>query len=165
MVLQIAKQRYHARVTGVCSTAKLETVRALGADHVIDYTRQDFADAGASYDVIIDILGKSSFHHVRAALAPNGRLVYVSFKEKQLLQMLITAWSGGPKVLCKLLDERRENLELARELIEAGQIRAPIDRVFPLAQAAEAHRYAQSGARKGAVVMRVADSGGPRASE
>lgn len=156
LVVQIAKHRYRARVTGVCSTAKVETLRALGADEVVDYTREDFVERGGSYDVIVDILGKSSFAHVRPVLAPGGRLVYVSFKEKQLLQMLATGLGRGPKVVCKLLDERRENLELARELIEAGQIRALVDRVFPLAQAADAHRYAESGARKGPVVLSVA---------
>jgi NADPH:quinone reductase-like Zn-dependent oxidoreductase len=133
-------------------------VRSLGADEVIDYTRQDFVESGRTYDVIIDILGKSSFERVRRVLAPRGRLVYVSFKEKQILQMLATALGGGPKVVCAVLQERRENLALARELIEAGQIRASIDRVFPLAQAAEAHRYAQSGARKGTVVLGIAAS-------
>lgn len=156
MLVQIAKHRYGAIVTGVCSTAKMETVRALGADDVLDYTREDFATRGATYDVIIDVLGKSSFHHARAALAANGRLVYVSFKEKQLLQMLLTAMTRGPKVVCMVLNERRENLELARELIEAGKIRARIDRVYPLAEAAQAHRYAEAGTRKGPVVLSVA---------
>jgi NADPH:quinone reductase-like Zn-dependent oxidoreductase len=79
--------------------------------------------------------------------------VYVSFKEKQLLQMLVTALTRGPKVVCMVLEERRENLELARQLIEAGQICAGIDRVYPLDRAAEAHRYAEAGARKGPVVL------------
>lgn len=72
--------------------------------------------------------------------------------------MLVTAMTGGRKVLCVLLQERRENLELARELIEAGQIRTLVDRVYPLAEAAEAHRYAEAGARKGPVVLSVANS-------
>jgi NADPH:quinone reductase-like Zn-dependent oxidoreductase len=82
--------------------------------------------------------------------------LYVSFKEKQLLQMLLTAATGGPRVVCMLLDERLENLELARELIEAGQLQARIDRVYPLAEAAEAHRYAAASARKGPVVLSLA---------
>ena len=114
------------------------------------------AEPQKSKELIVDILGKSSFAHVRRALAPGGRLVYVSFKEKQLLQMLSTRLSAGPKVLCMLLNERRENLELARELIEAGQIRAHVDRVYPLAGVVDAHRYAQSGARKGPVVLCLA---------
>jgi NADPH:quinone reductase-like Zn-dependent oxidoreductase len=156
LVVQIAKHRYHAIVTGVCSTAKVETVRSLGADEVLDYTRQDFVESSATYDLVIDVLGKSSFDRVRRVLAPRGRLVYVSFKEKQLLQMLATALGDGQKVVCKLLQERRENLELARELIEAGQIRTPLERVFPLARVAEAHRYAQSSSRKGTVVLDIA---------
>jgi NADPH:quinone reductase-like Zn-dependent oxidoreductase len=156
LIVQVAKSRYQATVTGVCSTAKMDAVRALGAGEVIDYTREDFVDRGRTYDVIVDILGKSSFMHVRPVLAASGRLVYVSFKEKQLLQMAVTALTGGPKVVCMLLAERRENLELARELIEAGQIHALIDRVYPLAEAAEAHRYAEGGARKGTVVLSLA---------
>jgi NADPH:quinone reductase-like Zn-dependent oxidoreductase len=158
LVVQIAKHRYHASVTGVCSTTKVATVRSLGADEVIDYTRQDFVESGATYDLVIDILGKSSFDRVRRVLAPGGRLVYVSFKEKQLLQMLATSLGAGPKVLCEVLQERRENLELARQLIEAGEICAPLERVFPLAQVADAHRYAQSGGRKGTVVLDIAAS-------
>ena len=153
LVLQIAKHRFAAVVTGVCSTAKVDLVRALGADDVIDYTREDFVDRGRTYDVIVDVLGKSSFAHVRRALSPRGRLVYVSFKEKQLMQMLITSLQSGPRVTCMLLDERRENLELARELIEANQLHAQVDRVYPLSEAAEAHRYAQARSRKGPVIL------------
>jgi NADPH2:quinone reductase len=155
LVVQIAKKRYAARVTGVCSTAKIDMVRALGAEDVVDYTREDFVERGKTYDVIIDILGKSQFARAKRALAPSGRLVYVSFKEKQLLQMLATALGSGPRVLCMLLTERRENLELARTMIEAGHIEALVDRVYPLAEAAEAHRYAEAGARRGPVVLSV----------
>jgi NADPH:quinone reductase-like Zn-dependent oxidoreductase len=154
-IVQVAKHRYGATVTGVCSTAKMETVRALGADDVIDYTREDFVDRGRTYDVIVDILGKSSFARVRPALAAGGRLVYVSFKAKQLMQALVTALAGGPKVVCMVLDERQENLEIARELVEAGHLRTLVDRVYPLAEAAAAHRYAEAGARKGPVVLRL----------
>ena len=157
LIVQLAKRRYGCRVTGVCSTAKLEMVRALGADEVIDYTHEDFVARGQTYDVIIDILGKRAFAQVRPALAPRGRLVYVSFKEKQILQMLSTALTaGGPKVVCMVLNERQENLELTRELLEAGQIQARLDRVYPLARAAEAHRYAEAGTRKGPVVLSAA---------
>jgi NADPH:quinone reductase-like Zn-dependent oxidoreductase len=153
LILQIAKRRYHATVTGVCSTAKLDMVRALGADAVIDYTREDFARSGQVYDLVIDVLGKSSFAHVRPALSSTGRLVYVSFKEPQILQMAVSRLTGGPRVICMLLNEKRENLELARELIEAGELRAVVDRVFPLSQIADAHRYAEASTRRGAVVL------------
>jgi NADPH:quinone reductase-like Zn-dependent oxidoreductase len=158
LILQIAKRRYHAVVTGVCSTAKLNMVRALGADAVIDYTREDFASTGQTYDLVIDVLGKSSFAHVKPALSRTGRLVYVSFKEKQLVQMVVSRLVGGPQVICMLLNERQQNLDLARELIEAGVIRAVVDRVYPLSQIADAHRYAEARTRKGAVVLSMAAS-------
>jgi NADPH:quinone reductase-like Zn-dependent oxidoreductase len=155
LIVQLAKRRYGATVTGVCGAASLQSVRALGADEVIDYTREDFVSRGQRYDLIIDILGKCSFARARSALAPDGRLVCVSFKEKQLLQMLGTALTGGPRVVCMILSEQQKNLDLACELIEAGEIYAHVDRIYPLAEAADAHRYAEGDARKGPVVLSV----------
>jgi len=160
-VVQLAKNHFGAKVTGVCGPARLEYVKSLGADSVIDYEREDFADRPETYDVVIDVLGKSSFARCRRVLKPHGRLVYVSFKTKQILQMLRTSVLGGKKVVCALILERPEDLVSAGEMIEAGKIRSIVDRVFPLEQAADAHRYAESGARKGAVVISV----GPPASD
>jgi NADPH:quinone reductase-like Zn-dependent oxidoreductase len=155
LVLQLAKHQYGANVTAVCGPASVPRMRALGADEVIDYTKEDFAQRGKRYDAIIDILGKCSFTRARAALTPDGQLVYVSFKEKQLLQMLVRRLVGGPRVRCIVLSERRENLERARALVEAGVLRAQVDRVYPLTDAAAAHRYAEDGTRAGSVVLSI----------
>jgi NADPH:quinone reductase-like Zn-dependent oxidoreductase len=154
-VLQLAVAQFGARVTGVCGTSRVDYVRSLGADDVIDYTKQDYVDSGEMYDVIIDILGKSSFARCRRVLAPDGRLVFVSFKMRQVLQMLWTSVVGSRKVICVLVNEKPEDLVFIKGLIEAGKLRSVVDRTFPLEQAAEAHRFAQSGARKGNVVITV----------
>jgi NADPH:quinone reductase-like Zn-dependent oxidoreductase len=157
-VVQLARHHFGARVAGVCGTARVDYVKTLGADTVIDYTRESFLDRPERYDVVVDILGKTPFARCRRILEPRGRLIFVSFKSRQILQMLRTSVFGGRKVVCALVAERQKDLVLAKELMEAGRIRTIVDRVFPLEQAAEAHRYAESGARRGAVVISLAPS-------
>jgi NADPH:quinone reductase-like Zn-dependent oxidoreductase len=144
-----------AEVTGVCSTPRLELVKSLGADKVIDYTKEDFAQSGETYDLIFDILGTSSFSHCKSSLKQNGRYLLASFKMRQLLQMLWTSIKGSKKVICALSPQRTEDLIFLRELIEAGKIKSVIDRCYPLEQTAEAHRYVEKGFKKGHVVITV----------
>lgn len=153
--VQLAKY-FGAEVTGVCGTPRLEFVRALGADKVIDYTNEDFTQNGESYDLIFDIPGKSSFSKCRNSLKPDGIYLLASFKMKQLFQMLWTSMTGGRKVICALSSEKVEDLAFIRELAEAGKFQAIIDRHFPLEQTAEAHTYIENGFKKGNVVISVA---------
>ena len=153
--VQLAKH-FGAEVTGVCGTPRLEFVKALGAGHVIDYTQEDFTQNGETYDVIFDILGKSSFARCKDSLKPNGILLFASFKLKQLLQMLWTSKIGSQKVICALAPGSREDLMTIKELVEAGTIRAIIDKCYPLEQTAEAHRYVEEGHKQGNVVITVA---------
>jgi len=153
--MQIAKY-FGAEVTGVCSTQRVALVKSLGADKVIDYTKQDFTQNGETYDVILDILGKSSFSRCKNSLKPNGRYLLASFKMKQLFQMLRTSITGGKKVICALSMEKTEDLILIKELVEAGKIKSIIDRCYPLEQTADAHRYVESGHKKGIVVVTLA---------
>ena len=151
--VQIAKH-FGAEVTGVCGTPRLEFVKSLGADHVIDYTVEDFTKNGETYDLIFDILGKSSFARCKNSLKPNGILLYASFKMKQLVQMLWTSRSGsGKRVICSIAPGSLEDLNSVKELVEAGKIKAIIDRCYPMEQAAEAHRYVEEGHKKGNVVI------------
>lgn len=150
--LQLAKA-YGAHVTAVCGTPRRDYVKALGADKVIDYTREDFTRSGETYDVILDILGKTSFARCKKSLKPNGRLLYASFKMKQLFQMLWTSIRGGKRVICALAMDKQADLAQIRELVEAGKIKAILDRCFPLERAAEAHRYAESGQKRGSIVL------------
>ena len=155
VVVQIATFHFGAKVTGVCGASRMEYVKSLGADKVIDYSREDFTKSGETYDFIIDILGKSPFSRCRHSLTPNGRCLYVSFKMKQVFQMLWTSMIGRKKAICVLVNEKTEDLIFIKELIEAGKVRSVIDKSYPLEQAVEAHRYSESGSKKGYVVIAI----------
>ena len=152
--VQLAKY-FGAEVTGVCGTPRLEFVKALGADKVIDYTKEDFTKNGETYDLIFDIMNKSSFAKCKNSLKENGIYLLASFKMKQVFQMLWTSITGGKKVLCAMSFEKAEDLLFIKELIEAGKIKSIIDKRFPLEQLAEAHHYIEAGHKKGNVVIKI----------
>jgi len=153
MAVQLAKH-FGAEVTGVCGTPRLEFVKSLGADKIIDYTKEDFTKNGETYDLIFDILGRSSFSRVRGSLKPDGIYLAASFKMKALLQMLWTAITGSKqKVICAFANETAESLEFVKKLVEEGKVKAIVDKSFPMEQAAEAHRYIENGYKKGNVVI------------
>jgi NADPH:quinone reductase-like Zn-dependent oxidoreductase len=150
--VQLAKY-FGAEVTGVCGTPRLEFVKTLGADKVLDYTRQDFTKNGETYDLIFDILGKSSFSSCKNSLKQNGIYLLASFKIKQLFQMLWTSITPGKRVICTLSSENPKDLIFIKELVEAGKIKSIIDRCYPLEQTAEAHRYVEKGYKTGSVII------------
>jgi NADPH:quinone reductase-like Zn-dependent oxidoreductase len=152
--VQLARY-FGAEVTGVCGTPRLEFVKSLGADKVIDYTKEDFTQSGETYDLIFDVLGKGSFSRCKRSLKPNGRYLLASFKMKQLFQMLWTSMIGSQKVICAIAPGSTADLLSVKELIEAGKIKAIIDRRYRLEQTAEAHRYVEEGHKKGNVVITV----------
>lgn len=133
--VQLARAHFGATVTGVCSTANVALVKSLGAARVIDYTQEDYAARGDTYDVIFDAVGKTSEAHSKPALKPEGH--YLSVRTTT--------------------HESTADLLRLKELVEAGQLTPVIDRRYPLAQAAEAHRYAESGHKQGNVVLTVMD--------
>ena len=161
--VQIAKA-FGAEVTGVCSTAKVDLVRSLGADHVIDYTRERLRRrASERYDVILDIGGNASLSRLRRALTPNGTLVIVGGETER-------RWLGGSDrqlraiVLSRVRRpdaddvhraENAEDLIALTELIEAGKVTPVIDRTYPLAEAPEAIRYLEEGRARGKVVVAI----------
>jgi len=151
--VQLAKYLFGAEVTGVCGTPRVDFVKSLGTDRVIDYTKEDFTQDGEKYDLIFDILGRSSFSRCKGSLAQNGIYLLASFKMKQLFQMLWTSIAGGKKVICALSSEKAEDLQFIRELAETGKLKSIIDERFPLEQVAEAHRYMEAGRRTGSVVI------------
>lgn len=153
--VQLAKY-YGAEVTGVASTQRLELVKSLGADYVIDYTQEDFTQNGEIYDLILDVTNKSSFAKAKNSLTPNGRYLLGSFKMKQVFQMLRTSFGTGKKVICGLSGESREDFIAIKELIDAGAIKPFVDRCFPMEQAADAHRHAESREKRGSVVITYA---------
>ena len=146
---------FGAEVTGVCSTPRLEFVKALGADKVLDYTREDFTSNRETYDLIFDILGKSLFSRCEASLKQGGIYLLASFKGKQLTQMLWTSMRGGKKVICALSSEKPEDLVFIKGLVEQGKIKSIIDRRYPLEQTAEAHRYVEQGCKTGSVIIAI----------
>jgi len=153
--VQLAKY-YGAEVTGVCSTTNVELVKSLGADKVIDYTKEDFAKSGETYDIILDtVVGKTSFSRCKGSLKQNGLYLAVAGGLQEAAQMLWTSITGGKKVIFGSPVERKEELIFIKELVEAGKIRPVIDRRYPLEQTAEAHRYVDKGHKKGSVVITV----------
>ena len=153
--VQLASRHFGAEVTGVCGAPGLEYVKALGARQVIDYTRQDFTQNGETYDLIFDILGRSSFPKIKNSLAPGGRCLYASFKSQQLGQMLRTSLSGSQKVICAIAPGSRADLLAVKDLAEAGELAPIVQRSFPLEQTAEAHRAVEQGHKQGAVAITV----------
>jgi NADPH:quinone reductase-like Zn-dependent oxidoreductase len=155
--VQLAKS-FGAEVTGVCSSANVEMVKSLEADKVIDYTKEGFTKNGQTYDVIFDTARVTSFSRYKSSLKPNGRYLLAVFKTRELVQMLWASMAGSKKVICAMAPTRREDLVVLKELIEEGKIKSVIDKGFPLEQVAEAHRYVESGQKKGNVVISVEHS-------
>jgi NADPH:quinone reductase-like Zn-dependent oxidoreductase len=160
--VQIAKA-FGAEVTGVCSTAKTDLVRAIGADHVIDYTRDDFADAKHRYDVILDIGGNSRLSHLRRALTARGRLVIVGGEnggrwlggtDRQLRALLLSPLVSQ-KLGTFIASENAKDLEVLRDLIESGKVAPVIDRTYPLSETPAAIRHVMAGRARGKVVISI----------
>jgi len=159
--VQIAKA-FGAHVTGVCSTKKVEMVRSIGADRVIDYTQDDFAKGENRYDVILDIGGNASLARLRHALTPKGTLVIVGGEgEKWLggIDRQIRATMLSPFVSQKLgtfiNKENYEYMLVLKDLIESGKVTPVIDRIYPLAEVPEAIRYMERGHAQGKVVITI----------
>lgn len=146
-----------AHVTGVCSTANLDLVKSLGAEAVIDYTKEDFTTTGNTYDLVFDTVGKSSFSGCLKVLKPNGiYLRAVHFDPISILRGLWTSLTGSKKVVGGMAVESQESLISIKELIETGKLRPVIDRCYPMKQVAQAHQYVDQGHKKGNVVLTVA---------
>jgi NADPH:quinone reductase-like Zn-dependent oxidoreductase len=160
--VQIAKA-FGAHVTGVCSTSKVDLVRSIGADVVIDYTREDFAESGQRYDLILDIAGNRSLSHLRRALAPRGTLVIVGGEgggrwfggiDRQLRASLLSPFVSQ-KLGTFIGRVKAEDLLVLKELIEAGKVTPVIDSTYPLGEVPEAVRHLEAGHARGKVVVTV----------
>lgn len=153
--VQLARY-FGAEVTGVCSTANADLVKSLGAHRVIDYTREDFTRSGEKWDLIFDVVvGKTSFSQCKNSLTPHGYYLAVAGGLNDLLHMIRTSMTSGRKVIfgggeaC----EKKENLVFLKELIEAGKLRSVVDRIFPLEEIVQAHRYVEQGRKQGNVAV------------
>ena len=154
--VQIAKY-FGAEVTGICSTRNMDMVRSLGADHVIDYTKEDFTKNGQQYDLILATAGYRSIFDFWRALGPGGIYVATGGAMAQIFEGILLGpfLSTGGKKMGSMLVEPNRDLDLMRELIEAGHVKPVIDRTYPLSQTAEAFRYYGEGHARGKVVITV----------
>jgi NADPH:quinone reductase-like Zn-dependent oxidoreductase len=154
--VQLAKH-YGAEVTAVDSGPKLDMLRELGADHVIDYTQEDFADSGTKYDVIFDVIGKRSFGRSVRSLKPNGTYLLANPSFSAMFRGVWISRTSGKRVFLKAANRELDDLMTLRQMAEDGTLKIVIDRTYPLAQTAEAHRYVETGQKAGNVVIVVAE--------
>jgi len=152
--VQLAKY-YGAEVTGVCSTPKLEMVKSLGADKVIDYIKEDFTTNAQTYDIIFDTVGKTSVSQSLRSLKEKGLYIFATFGLGMLIRSLWLTRKSSKRAIFGVIEESTEDLIFLKELIEEGEIKPVIDRSYPLEQTAEAHRYVESGHKMGNVVITI----------
>jgi NADPH:quinone reductase-like Zn-dependent oxidoreductase len=153
--IQLARY-FGAEVTGLCSTTNLELVRSLGAEHVIDYTKEDFSKNGKKYDIIFDTIGTSPFSECLNSLNDKGiylRAVHMTLPP--VIRGLLTSLFSSKKVIGGIAVESKENMVFLKELMQAGKLKPVIDKVYPLEQISEAHRYVDAGHKKGNVVIKI----------
>ena len=150
--VQLAKS-FGAVVTAVDSTRKLDMLHKIGADHVIDYTKEDFTKRGETYDVIFDVVGKGPFSGLISSLKDQGILLTANSMKSQIIREPGKSKTNSKKIIGGNVEYKPEHLVYLKELIEAGKIKSVIDRSYPLEQIAEAHRYVEKGHKKGNVVI------------
>jgi NADPH:quinone reductase-like Zn-dependent oxidoreductase len=161
--VQLAKT-FGAEVTGVDSAEKLDMLRSIGADHVVDYTQEDFTKSGHEYDLILDVVANRSIFDYKRALAPDGIFIYVGGTTSAIFQAMILGSlisKMGSKTIGVELSGKpnnKEDLDYLAELFEAGKVVPVIDRVYPLGEVPQALRYLEEGRALGKIVIKVADT-------
>jgi len=153
--VQLAKH-FGASVTGVCSGPNVELVKALGADNVVDYTREDFTDSDNTYDLIFDVVGATTFDHCQRSLKPAGIFLQNIMELSDIVRVAWTSITGRKRIKGGVAFGNMANLGLITALAEAGSLRPVIDRSYPLERIAEAFKYVERGHKKGNVVITVA---------
>ena len=156
--VQLARH-FGAVVTGVCSTANIELVKSLGADHVIDYTKEDFTKNGETYDIIMDTAGTAPYSRCKKSLKENGRLLLVLGGLPDMLGIPWVHLTGKKKIIAGPAGERVDDLQTLARLAEEGVFKPVIDRRYPFEQMVDAHRYVDTGRKKGNVVVLLGSAG------
>ena len=157
--VQLAKH-FGIEVAAVDSTAKLDMLRSIGADRVFDYTQEDFTESGEVYDVIFDVVGTVSFSRSKKSITPNGTYLLANPIRGQMIRGPWTRMTSSRRVVMQTASGTIEDLIYLRELVEAGTLKTVIDRTYPLEQIVEAHRYVETGAKAGNLVITVAHDDG-----
>ena len=153
--VQLVKH-FGAEVTGVCSTTKMDLVKSLGANKVVDYTKEDYTKSNEVYDIILDTMGKSNVRHSKKLLKKNGFYLFTTFGLPKLFSILFFLKLISRKnIFIGLLEEKSEELMFLKELIEMGKLKSVIDKKFPFEQVDRAHAYVETGQKKGQVVIPV----------
>jgi len=152
--VQLAKS-FGADVTGVCSTANIALVKSIGANKVIDYTKEDFAGNGETYDVIFDAVNAISVSRSMKSLNKNGIMILSAAGMSEMLQGLWISMTSNKRVLTGVISHKAADIIFLKELIEAGKFKPVIDRTYPLEQIAEAHAYAEKGHKKGNIAINI----------
>jgi NADPH:quinone reductase-like Zn-dependent oxidoreductase len=150
--VQLAKY-FGAEVTGVCSTKNIELVKSLGADKIVDYTKEDFTKTGDTYDIIFDTVGKSSFTHCKKVLKEKGKYVVTVMTLTGVIQSFLTKFGNRKKVIFAMSLNKTGALNFIRTLIEEGRLKTIIDKQYPLKELPSAHEYVEKGHKKGNVVI------------
>ncbi|MBK9099744.1 MAG: NAD(P)-dependent alcohol dehydrogenase [bacterium] len=151
---------FDAEVTGVCSTSSIDLVKSIGADKVVDYTKDDFTRNGETYDIIFDLVGKTSFSKCKNSLKQNGKFLQAAITLKVIPSVLWTSIFSNKKFLIMATGlrppvERSRDLNFITQLVEKGEIKPVIDKIFTMEEIAEAHRYVDTGHKKGNVLIKV----------
>jgi len=152
--VQIAKS-FGAEVTGVCSTRNVERVRSIGADHVVDYTRDDFTRSDARYDLMLDTVGNRSIRECRRVLTPKAIYVHVGGRMARVLALPIVSPFVSQSLVQLIAKRNKDDLEILKDLIEAGRITPVIDRTYPLSEVRNAIGYLEEGHARGKIVITV----------
>lgn len=152
--VQLAKY-FGAEVTGVCSTKNIELVKSLGAEKVVDYTKEDFAESGDTYDIIFDTVGKTVFSHCRKALKTKGIYISTVMNFRLILQSVLANFGDKKKVIVAMSLNKTSALNFIRTLIEEGKLKTIIDKQFQLEELSAAHEYVEKGHKQGNVVIHV----------
>ncbi len=159
LAVQLAKHM-GAAVTAVCSTGKIELVRSLGADHIVDYTREDFSEQGRVYDVVFDTIGKSAFSKTMRVIKEGGAYIQANPSVADMLRGPLAARRQNKRVILSFAGNSSDDLAYLTGLVERGDLKLIVDRTYPLEEAVEAHRYADEGHKRGNIVLTtVADAG------
>jgi len=154
MAVQLARN-YGAETTAVCSTGNVELMKSLGADHVIDYTKEDFTMNGEKYDVVFDTIGKSSFRKALKSLRNNGHLLLASAGIGTMIGGSVKSMFINKKIVSGVIKETVKDMNFFKQLIENGKLKAVIDRIYSLEQIVEAHAYVDKGHKKGNVIIAI----------
>ena len=158
VAVQLAKH-FGANVTAVCSTGKIELVESLGADHIIDYTKEDFTQNGLRYDIIFDTIGKSSFSRSMTSLKDDGVYIQANPSMSDMVRGPIASRRSDKRVILKFAGDSSEDLAYLAKLAAEGKIRSIIDRAYPLEEAVDAHRYTEEGHKAGNVILTMTRPG------